>query len=204
MENFKMYDISQELFSAEVYPGDPVPGKEMVLSLEKENPDICQLTKLTMGSHAGTHMDAPCHFIAGGKDAGQIELEKCAGKCLVVDTEKICEDDLKQWEQQCVKRLLLKNQKKLSEEEALALTNAGIVCVGVECSTVGCADDNVNVHRILLANEVAVVEGLRLDHVPVGEYFLLALPLKMEGLDGSPVRAVLLTCEKGEEEDGTA
>ena len=57
-----IFDISQEIFSSEVYPGDPIPKKEEILSLNNETPDICQLTRLIMGSHSGTHLDAPLHF----------------------------------------------------------------------------------------------------------------------------------------------
>lgn len=62
----KIYDISREVFSARVFPGDPVPGFQPVLELEKGAP--CSLTQLSLGSHSATHMDAPSHFLPGGEN----------------------------------------------------------------------------------------------------------------------------------------
>ena len=75
----KIYDISKELFSTTVFPGDPVPAKRPVHQLEKG--DHCNLTELTLGSHSGTHFDAPCHFVLGGKTIDQVDLNRCVGPC---------------------------------------------------------------------------------------------------------------------------
>lgn len=186
-----IFDISQEIFSSEVYPGDPIPSKKAILSLQKSDSDKCNLTELVLGSHAGTHLDAPCHFILNGKDVEQIELDKCIGKCLVTALEEISHDNVEQWKKQNVRRVLFKNGKKLNVKEADYLVEAGCVCVGVECSTVGIEEQNEEVHKILLSNEIVIIEGLRMEYVPEGEYFLAALPLKMKDLDGSPIRAIL-------------
>lgn len=186
-----IFDISQEIFSSEVYPGDPIPNKKAVLSLKKSAPDLCNLTELVLGSHTGTHIDAPRHFIADGKDVERIELDKCTGRCLVTSLEKICHEDAAQWKKQGIHRILFKNEKKLSLDEAEHLVEAGCVCVGVECSTIGINDENEEVHKLLLSNEIVIIEGLRMEHVPDGEYFISAFPLKMRDLDGSPIRAVL-------------
>lgn len=186
-----IFDISQEIFSSEVYPGDPIPDKKEILSLKKSGPDKCQLSELILGSHTGTHIDAPCHFLADGKDIEQVELDKCMGKCLVIISEEIGHETVEQWEKRGVHRILLKNGKKLNAREAQYLVKSGCVCVGVECSTVGIDAQNEEVHKILLSNEIVIIEGLRMEHVPEGEYFLSALPLKMKDLDGSPIRAVL-------------
>lgn len=186
-----IFDISQEIFSSEVYPGDPVPDRKTILSLEKSAPDKCNLTELVLGSHTGTHLDAPRHFIADGKDVEQMELDKCMGICMVTALDEISRENVKQWKKQNVHRILFKNGKKFSTEEAKYLVDAGCVCVGVECSTVGIAEQNEEVHKILLSNEIVIIEGLRMEHVPEGEYFLSALPLKMKDLDGSPIRAIL-------------
>lgn len=186
-----IFDISQELFSAEVYPGDPIPAKKEILSMNKNNPDKCNLTEIILGSHTGTHLDAPCHFIIDGKDAEQIVLGKCMGRCLVTALDEISKEDTDQWKAQNIYRILLKNRKKLNISEAKRLVDIGCVCVGVECSTVGEELYNEKVHQILLSNEIVVIEGLRMEHVPEGEYFLSALPLRMREVDGSPVRAIL-------------
>lgn len=194
-----IFDISQEIFSSEVYPGDPIPDKKEILSLKKKNPDKCKLTEFVLGSHAGTHLDAPCHFLADGKDIEQVELDKCMGRCLVTALDEICGENVEQWKKQGICRVLLKNGKKLNVMEAECLVEAGCVCVGVECSTVGIDAQNEEVHKMLLSNEIVIIEGLRMEHVPEGEYFLSALPLKMKDLDGSPIRAILWKDEVGGE-----
>ena len=83
MNGKKMYDIGKELFSTPAYPGDPVPGKTPYYEIEKG--DDCNLTVLTMGSHNGTHLDAPKHFCAGKHGVDKIPLEKCMGVCRVAE-----------------------------------------------------------------------------------------------------------------------
>lgn len=186
-----IFDISQEIFSSDVYPGDTIPNKKEILSLKKSNPDKCNLTEFVLGSHTGTHLDAPCHFVADGKDIEHVELDKCIGKCLVVALEEICHENVEQWRKKGICRILFKNGKKLTIQEAEYLIKAGCECVGVECNTVGVDAQNEKVHKILLLNEMVIIEGLRMEHVPEGEYFVSALPLKMKDLDGSPIRAIL-------------
>ena len=186
-----IFDISQEIFSSDVYPGDTIPNKKEILSLKKSNPDKCNLTEFVLGSHTGTHLDAPCHFVVDGKDIEHVELDKCIGKCLVVALEEICHENVEQWRKKGICRILFKNGKKLTIQEAEYLIKAGCECVGVECNTVGVDAQNEEVHKILLLNEMVIIEGLRMEHVPEGEYFVSALPLKMKDLDGSPIRAIL-------------
>ena len=78
----KIYDLSKELFSAAVYPGDPAPQKTPFFEISETCP--CNVTVLSMGSHNGTHMDAPKHFVAGAKDVAEMDLEKCVGPCKVI------------------------------------------------------------------------------------------------------------------------
>lgn len=187
-----IYDITRELFSSEVYPGDPVPGKEFVMSFEGEEPDVCQLTELVMGSHTGTHMDAPRHFYEDGKTIAEVELCKCIGGCKVVSTgEHVTKEELEEHLKDGTRRLLLKGAKDVTEEAAEYLVAQGVVCIGIESLSIAPLSAPVKVHRILLGAEIVILEGLELSKVPDGSYELMALPLKMEGLDGSPVRAVL-------------
>lgn len=187
-----IYDITRELFSSEVYPGDPVPGKEFVMSFEGDEPDVCQLTELVMGSHTGTHMDAPRHFYEDGKTIAEVELCKCIGDCKVVSTgEHVTKEELEEHLKDGTRRLLLKGAKDVTEEAAEYLVAQGVVCIGIESLSIAPLSAPVKVHRILLGAEIVILEGLELSKVPDGSYELMALPLKMEGLDGSPVRAVL-------------
>ncbi len=191
-----LHDITQELFSAPVYPGDPKPNKEYFLNIDRG--DICNLSILSMGSHTGTHMDAPRHFYAKGDDICQIPLTKCIGECKVIappaQVEKwmIGADDIKKLLADGIKKLLIKGNIELTEEAAVEMAKSGLELVGVEGQTVGPEDAPAQVHYILLEAKVVILEGLRLGEIPTGNYILSASPLKMEGLDGSPVRAVLI------------
>ena len=187
----KVYDISREVFSARVYPGDPEPRTTPVYRLEQG--DLCNVTALSLGSHTGTHMDAPSHFVPGGKTIDQVELSRCVGPCQVVEAQGLLE---KAWAaavlQQGVKRLLLKGQAQLSVEAAQELAQGGRLLLGVEAMSVAPDDDPAPVHRALLEREVAVLESIDLRQVPAGDYILLAQPLKYGGLDGAQVRALLV------------
>ena len=187
----KVYDISREVFSARVYPGDPEPRTTPVYRLEQG--DLCNVTALSLGSHTGTHMDAPSHFVPGGKTIDQVELSRCVGPCQVVEAQGLLE---KTWAaavlQRGVKRLLLKGQAQLSVEAAQELAQGGLLLLGVEAMSVAPDDDPAPVHRALLEREVAVLESIDLRQVPAGDYILLAQPLKYGGLDGAQVRALLV------------
>lgn len=181
-----MIDITQELFAAAVYPGDTPPSYRRVRTAEQ---DGYMLTDISMCAHNGTHIDAPAHFIPGGKGADEINLSRCIGRCVVFAAEgQVRAADI---ENIFAERVLFKGRCELTEEAAYLLRERCIL-VGVEGQTVG----SDAVHRILLSAEVVLLEGLRLAGVPVGKYTLVALPLKLGGCDGAPVRALLFETEE--------
>ena len=187
----KMYDIGKELFSTPAYPGDPVPGKTPYYEIEKG--DACNLTVLTMGSHNGTHLDAPKHFCAGKHGVDRIPLEKCMGTCKVADfTGTVQAEDMERMLADGTKKLLLNGPILLTPQAASVCAGAELDLIGVEDQTVGDPDTQKEIHRILLGAEIVIVEGLVLGEVPKGAYFLAAQPMKMADLDGSPVRPVLI------------
>ncbi len=187
-----IYDITQELLCAEVYPGDPVPGIESILTFDKEEPDSCQLTKIFMGSHSGTHMDAPSHFIKDGRTIEQIDLKKCIGECKVVTPNgTIQENDVSQWLSDGIKRLLFRGDEIITKGAAEKMRETGLLCIGIEGLSVGSMAHPAEVHKILLQEEIVILEGLNLSDVEDGIYELIALPLKIAEIDGSPVRAIL-------------
>lgn len=188
----KIYDISKELFSASVYPGDPKPERTVFRSLEAG--DHSNVSILTLGSHNGTHMDAPKHFVAGARSIDQMDLEKCLGPCRVV---RAAGKLTPQWVEEVlsggVKRLLIAGDIEITVEAAEKMTGLGLWFLGVESMTVGpLGGETGPIHRELLSHEVAVLEACVLADVPEGEYFLVCQPLKMAGLDGSPARPLLL------------
>ena len=187
----KLYDITRELFSTEVYPGDPVPEYERLLEVRKG--DACNLTYLKMCAHNGTHMDAPRHFLDEGKSIDELPLEQVMGRCSVVEFDGIL--DGKQAERMIAgkeKKVLWKGSVVFTEAAAEVFAEAGMELTGVESQTVGPSDAPAGVHKILLGAGMAILEGLNLEAVKCGDYFLCAQPLKLGGCDGAPCRAVLI------------
>lgn len=197
----KIYDITKELMSSEVYPGDPSPSLEQIRFIKEG--DICNLSMLSMCLHNGTHMDAPCHFIDGAEDISEISLQAATGSCVVAEWDGIFDEDaarrmmrrlLKEYGK--VKRLLLKGKNAvLTLSGAKVLTDYQVRLVGVENATVGneqLEQDVDQVHKHLLENGTLILENLELEKIKEDTYFLYAQPLKIKGADGAPCRAMLL------------
>ena len=186
----KIIDITQELFSCNVYPGDSQPTYERAKVLEK---DGYNLTTFAMSVHNGTHMDAPGHFVAGRKAVHELDLAIFYGPCTVVEVAGVIgADKMAEILETCKERLLLKGECELTDEAAKVIADSHVKLLGIEGQSVGTMEDPVTIHVILLEKEVIPVEGLVLTDVACGEYILSAFPLRMEGSDGSPVRAVLI------------
>lgn len=187
----KIYDLSKELFGAEVYPGDPKAERRRFLSIG--DGEVCNLSVLTMGSHSGTHMDAPYHFVESGKAIDEILPEQVVGMCDVVEVQgTVGREVLEEAVPKGCERLLMKGNFRLEAEGAEYLTERKIEVYGVENMTVGEGEEGVKIHQILLGNGMVILESLVLAEVPAGRYFLCAVPLKMRGVDGSPCRPVLI------------
>ena len=188
----KITDITQELFSCRVFPGDIAPSFERVRTIEN---DKHNLTNISMSVHNGTHIDAPCHFIAGGKSVDELDLSAFYGKCTVAEFDGIIgEGEIAPILEKCRERLLLKGDCELSEEAARAVADSRVKLIGVESQTVGNAKAPMAIHLIILGADKIALEGLNLSGVSPGEYTLSAFPLNMAGSDGSPVRAALIEC----------
>jgi len=197
----QIYDISQELFGCAVYPGDPAPARTVLMSTA--NGDLCNLTALSMCAHNGTHVDAPFHFYGDGKTIDQVSLEHFIGEAYVVShTGDVTAGDaaamLKAADMACresVRRLLIRGSAVVTLEAAEVFAQRGLLLLGNESQTVGPEDAPMAVHLMLLAKEIVLLEGIRLQDVPDGAYLLQAAPLNLGGADGAPCRAVLLKTE---------
>ena len=196
-----IYDISQEIFSCRVYPGDPAPERQVLGSMEQGN--AYNLTAFSMCAHNGTHMDAPFHFIRDGKTVDKIPLDAVVGMAYVAqhrgtvtgeDAARILEKAKKQ-NREAAKRILIKGKAEVSQEAAKVFSQAGILLLGNESQTVGPEAAPMQVHQILLGADVILLEGIRLAAVPEGIYFLNAAPLNLSGADGAPCRAILIASE---------
>ena len=197
----KIYDISQELFSCVVFPGDPTPQRERISSMEEGA--LYNLTALSLCAHNGTHIDAPYHFIQSGKTVEQLPLSKTVGWAYVtqengllsaVDATRILTDAASA-NPEAAKRILLGGSVTVSEDAARIFAEAEIDLLGNESQTVGPEETPMQVHLTLLSREVVLLEGIRLSKVPTGVYLLSAAPLSLAGSDGAPCRAILLSLE---------
>jgi arylformamidase len=186
----KIYDITQELFSGKVYPGDPAPSYDRVQKMSEGA--LYNLTNFQMCAHNATHLDAPFHFYKDGKTIEQLELSRCIGPCTVIDLLEYEGERFIDLLEVCQKRLLIKGKGIVTLELAKLLNQYHIELVGIEGQSVGPLKAPMEVHLELLGKEVVILEGLVLDEVPQGEYFLFAAPMKLEGSDGAPCRAILL------------
>ena len=192
----KIYDISQEVFSCAVYPGDSAPEKQAVYSTAEG--DLYNLTVFSMCAHNGTHIDAPFHFLHGGKTVDQMDLTCFVGDCYVArhrgdvtggDAEAILARS------GGTQRLLIAGNTTVTAEAAEVFAGSGLKLLGNEGQTVGPEDAPMQVHLILLKQEIALLEGIVLDQVPEGTYFLSAAPLNLGGAEGAPCRAFLIDWE---------
>ena len=197
----KIYDITQEIFTCVVFPGDPVPEREIILETAKG--DVCNLSKFSMCAHNGTHVDAPYHFIQDGKKLDEVPLDAWIGYAYVAAFEgTIKPGDIRRILHQLkeasvtsgkeIKKLLIKGKATLSYEAAEVLRTSSIELFGNESQTVGPEDAPAAVHRLLLGAGKVFLEGIRLAAVPEGIYLLNAAPIHLGGSDGAPCRAVLL------------
>lgn len=193
----KIYDISQEVFGCNVYPGDPSPVREVKLRIR--DGAVCNLTAFQMCAHNGTHVDAPYHFLDDGKTIDQVSLDRFIGYAYVAEHEgdvtaadaaKIYEKAYKT-DPRAAERILVKGKSVMTAEAAKYLAGKGIKLYGNESQTVGPEDAPMEVHLVMLGAEVVLLEGIRLSHVPEGVYLLSAAPLNLGGSDGAPCRATL-------------
>lgn len=208
-----IYDISLTISEQlPVWPGDPPIRLQRLQKMEEG--DSCNVTHLNMGAHVGTHVDAPFHFLGG--DSATVEslpLNLLTGRVYVTQFP----DDLSQIDAAALqaanipprtRRLLFKTRNStywknqtlefmtdfvaLTPDGAEFLIHRGIRLVGVDYLSVAPFADGTPTHQALLQAGVIILEGLNLSQVTQGRYSLYCLPLKIDGADGAPARAILI------------
>jgi arylformamidase len=207
----RIHDISLPLVGGGlVFPGDPEIEVSSHLSLARGDP--ANVSALRLGSHSGTHIDAPRHFLPEGRPVDAIPLERLVGPALVLDfpTEvtAIGVPELRARDLRGARRVLLKTRNSaawaqpgftpeyvyLAPDGAEYLLRHGVELVGIDYLSIERFDSgDYKVHRMLLEREVVIVEGLDLSKIPAGEYQLICLPLRLTGLDGAPARVMLVS-----------
>lgn len=205
-----IYDISLTVTDdMPVWPSDPKVAINKRRAIEEG--DSCNVTQLDMGSHTGTHIDAPYHFEDDGKGIDGLDLKTLVGQVSVVDTadkDVITLSVVNDLYVEGTERLLFKTKNSgrwrdgkngftkdyvaMTGDAARFLVDAGVKLVGIDYLSIerfGCKGHET--HHTLLGNGVIVIEGLNLADVAPGDYELTALPLKIKGGDGSPARVIL-------------
>jgi len=190
------------------WPDDPPVAIERLRDIGRG--DSHNVSVLSLGSHTGTHVDAPLHFVKGGAGVDSMPFDVGIGRARVMDVRDsrlICAAELEsRWTHRC-ERVLFKTRNStfvhgpsqfvtdfvyLAEDAAHFLVDRGVKLVGIDYLSVGgYRRDGAEVHRVLLNAGVWVVEGLDLSRIPPGEYDMVCLPLRLQNGDGAPARVIL-------------
>ena len=191
-----------------VYDGDPQVRIERVMEIARG--DLANLSRMELGTHTGTHVDAPLHFVDGGAGADRLPLDALVGPAIVADARGAPGDvDAAALAALGVppgtERLLLRTRNGdlwdrgaftrdfagVADDAARELVAMGVRLLGIDYLSIAPSADPAPTHRTLLEAGVVVVEGLDLRAAPGGAYELVCLPLRIEGADGAPARALL-------------
>jgi len=207
----KYIDISVPVSSdLPTWPGSPAIEFQRRLDLEKG--DVANDTTINFSVHTGTHVDAPLHFLSEGSSVDQMPLDALIGSVVVADlsqTEVVAAEALEQLSLPSdTERLLIRTRNSqlwqrgdrtfhrdfvaLTSEAAQWIVERGIRLIGVDYLSVQRFQDGPKTHLNLLQAEVVIIEGLNLANVPVGDYELICMPLKLKGVEGAPARVVLV------------
>jgi arylformamidase len=192
-----------------VYPGNPeidIAPQQAISQGAGAN-----VSRISFGSHTGTHVDAAKHFFDDGQTVDDIPLEKLIGPAILIAVDdsnmSVTAADLQKFDLGSHTRILIRtrNSSFLHEREfhrdftylapdgAEYLVSKGVELVGVDYLSIEqFHSGHHRTHRTLLEKKIVIVEGLSLRDVPVGEYEFICLPLRLAGLDGAPARAVLI------------
>jgi arylformamidase len=194
-----------------VWPGDPSVQLLRKSHLSRDKSHTVTLTAIKMGSHTGTHIDAPCHMIEGGKCLEDFPLDTLIGKAAVVGiagARSITRAELQPLKWDGIERVLFKTENSnhwrdekfyeqfvyLEPDAAEFLVDRGLRLVGIDYLSIDkFKSEKHPTHFVLLSRNIVILEGLNLSSVPPGEYTMMALPLNLQDADGAPTRVVLIS-----------
>ena len=205
-----IYDVTVPITNAmPVWPGDPSVRLTPKSHVSRDKSHTVKLTAIEMGSHTGTHVDAPCHFVEGGRRLHEIPFEQLIGKATVFELpgiRSIGRADLEKLNWRGVGKVLFKTENSkhwqdgafyenfvyLEPDGAEFLVQHGVQLAGIDYLSIDKFKSGKHpAHFVLLTRNVVILEGLNLCPVPSGEYDLLALPLNLRDADGAPTRVIL-------------
>jgi arylformamidase len=206
-----LYDVSVPITNTmPVWPGDPPVDLQHKSHESRDKSHTVQLTSITMGSHTGTHFDAPYHMIAGGKRLHEFPLDTFVGPARVVEVfgvRSVGRAQLERVQLDGTERILFKTDNSshwqdgkfyenfvyLEPDGAEFLAQRGVRLVGIDYLSIDkFKSDSHPTHFALLTKNILILEGLNLNTVPAGEYTMVALPLNLQDADGAPARVILM------------
>jgi arylformamidase len=205
-------DVSVPIYAGMVHFPDN-PSIEIDTISHVGRGDLCTVSRLTMGTHTGTHIDAPIHFLPGGSGAEDVPLENLIGPARVIeikDPSAVRAEELRVHNLGVRERLLFKTSNSercwktsqfvpdfisIAEDAASYLASLNTLAVGIDYLSAGSPET----HRTLLGAGVVIVEGLNLTAISQGRYELLCLPLNILGGDGAPARVLLRVSDPADE-----
>ena len=203
----RLWDISQALRPAlPVWPGDTAFQSAAKWTYGDGSP--VNVSAFTASTHTGAHADAPLHYDPKGKPIDQVSLDAYLGPCLLIDGRgcgALIEPDFVEAQvPEGTERVLFRTYSVFPHEiwtaeftavhpaAITALASLGVRLIGLDSPSLDPQDSKtMDAHLAVLRTDMRVLEGLVLDEPPPGDYELIALPLALQGLDASPVRAVL-------------
>ncbi|MET3117976.1 arylformamidase [Undibacterium sp. GrIS 1.8] len=205
-KNPQIWDISPALQSGmPVWPGDTAYKAESTWQIEAGCP--VKVSKISMSTHTGAHCDAPSHYDAAGKAIDQVDLTTYIGACRVIHCigrQRVEPEHIAAQLAGTPPRVLLRTYFAAPQTEwddhfpyiAPAtidlLASHGVRLIGIDTPSLDPQDSKtMDCHLTVKKHQMAILEGIVLDAVSAGDYELIALPLKLAGLDASPVRAIL-------------
>ena len=199
----KMYDVTGTIYEGmTVYKDKP----EKQPKLNRVTNGYVTETRLEIDVHTGTHIDAPLHMVVDGDTFESVPLEDLVGQCKVLNLTEvengISKKDLEKFEIQKGDFILFKTKNSyedifnfdfiyLAQDGAEYLAEIGVRGVGIDTLGIERSQEGHPTHKTLFANDIIIIEGLRLKEIEQGEYFMVAAPLKLTGTDASPARVLL-------------
>jgi len=214
----QIHDISLPISeSLIVWPGDPAVEISRLSDLAQG--DTATVSKISMGVHSGTHVDAPAHFIRDGAGVEALDLSVLVGRAVLIDGRAVDVLSASTLDELAVpagaervlfrtrnselwargERVFRRDYVAVSPDGAQWLIAHGIKLVGVDYLSVAAFNEEVDTHQLLLGAGVIVVESLDLSGIEPGTYTLVCLPLRLTGLDGAPGRAILIDQRDGDD-----
>lgn len=203
----KLYDVSMPIaIDMPVYKNQLSRRPELipVKSLEENHVVI---NKILLDLHTGTHIDAPSHYFKEGKTIDQLSMTKEVTDCVVFDLTQVDHQiNVADLESHTIPEgtfILLKTKNSwddhynpefvyLTKEAADYLISKKVKGVGIDALTIERNQPDNDTHKILLKNEVLIIEGLRLKHIAAGSYKMIALPINIVGAEAAPTRVLLV------------